>query len=74
MVCRLAVIHGCLDSESTHWFDIIDYYIPLMVRDTQVSSSDALSMAIQLEHVAHSSFPVLHLSRAACRLLHISTG
>lgn len=62
MVCRLSLIRGCLDSGSTHWFDI-DFHISLLVRDTQVSSSDALSVVVQLQHLAHSfshsAFPVL---------------
>ena len=77
MLSRLSVIRGCLDSGSTHRFDI-DFYIVLLVRDIQVSSSDALSVAIQLQHLthsfSHSSFPVLHLGRAECRMLHISNG
>lgn len=43
-------IPGCLDSGSTHWFNT-DFCVSLMVKDTQVSFSDAVSVAVQQQHV-----------------------
>lgn len=50
-------IPGCLDSGSTHWFNT-DFCVSLMVKDTQVSFSDAVSVAVQQQHVIQP-FPLL---------------